>query len=68
MQMGIKNKRLSVGDLVSLRRSNGPIMHYMGIVIRVNPNLRFVTVRWFIDWRVSSHCRVRDLKLVSKAS
>lgn len=62
--MGIKNKRLIVGDLVSLRRSEGPMM---GIVIRTSSNLRYVAVRWFIDWKVSSHCRVRDLKLISRS-
>jgi hypothetical protein len=62
--MGIKNKRLIVGDLVSARKESGSAL---GIVIRTSSNLRYVAVRWFIDWKVSSHCRVRDLKLISRS-
>lgn len=62
--MGTKDKQLMAGDLVSPIRGNTTAL---GIVIHAGPNLRYVAVRWFMNWKVSSHMKARDLILISRA-
>jgi hypothetical protein len=60
--MGDKSNQITVGDLVSPIRGNTTAL---GIVIRISSNNRFVAVRWFKDLKISKHCRVKDLILIS---
>ena len=63
--MDDKSKQITVGDLVSPIRGNTAVL---GIVIRISSNNRFVAVRWFKDLKISKHCRVKDLILISRPS
>jgi len=62
--MDDNSKQLTVGDLVSPMRGETTAL---GIVIRVSWNKRYVEVGWIKDMKISKHCRVRDLILISRS-